>query len=110
MDPNISLINLLICSHLTSRPTERRLATACAKETVENLKMIRELSEKICHSHDFKKIPDKRTQYDRCVAAACLYMDQSNENISNLEDPDSKCSTKFGVTLFIHDVRSFQGS
>ena len=90
MDPNISLTNLLICSHLTSRPSERRLALICAKETVENLKMIRELSETICPSHDFKKIPDKRTQYDRRVAAACLYMDQSNENISNLEDPDSK--------------------
>ena len=91
MDPNINLTNLLICSHLTSKPSERRLAMACAKENVENLKMIRELSEMICPSHDFKKIPDKRTQYDRrAAAAACLYMDQSYENISNLEDPDSK--------------------
>ncbi|KAF3534526.1 hypothetical protein DY000_02042083 [Brassica cretica] len=52
--------------------------------------MIRELSEMICLSHDFKKITERRTQYDRRAAAACLHMDQSNENISNLEDPDSK--------------------
>ncbi|KAH0904022.1 hypothetical protein HID58_043525 [Brassica napus] len=52
--------------------------------------MIKELSEMICLSHDFKKITERRTQYDRRAAAACLHMDQSNENISNLEDPDSK--------------------
>ncbi|KAG2246920.1 hypothetical protein Bca52824_086548 [Brassica carinata] len=44
----------------------------------------------ICLSHDFKKITERKTQCDRRAAAACLHMDQSNENISNLEDPDSK--------------------
>lgn len=69
------------------------------KETVENLKMIKELSEMICLNHDFKKIPHKRTQYDRCAAASCLYMDQSNENISNLEDSDSKVTCKSFIDL-----------
>ncbi|CAN6919015.1 unnamed protein product [Brassica oleracea var. botrytis] len=87
MDPNI-LPNLLVCSHLISKPGERRLAMACSKE--ENLKMIRELSEMICPSHDFKKIPDRRKQYDGRAATACLYMDQSKEYISNLKDPNAK--------------------
>ena len=92
MDPNI-LPNLLVCSHLISKPGERRLAMACSKE--ENLKMIRELSEMICPSHDFKKIPDRRKQYDGRAATACLYMDQSKEYISNLKDPNAKVTCKF---------------
>ncbi|CAN6925164.1 unnamed protein product, partial [Brassica oleracea] len=64
--------------------------------------MIRELSEMICLSHDFKKITERRTQYDRRAAAACLHMDQSNENISNLEDPYSKVTCK---KLFLMSLR-----
>ncbi|CAF2077187.1 unnamed protein product [Brassica napus] len=66
--------------------------------------MIRELSEMICLSHDFTKITERRTQYDRRAAAACLHMDQSNENISNLEDPDSKVTCK-KLFLMSHRVK-----
>ncbi|KAL0837032.1 hypothetical protein Bca101_088922 [Brassica carinata] len=66
--------------------------------------MIRELSEMICLSHDFKKITERKTQCDRRAAAACLHMDQSNENISNLEDPDSKVTYAAEVGEIVNRV------